>query len=55
MAGNLYKRKDGYWYYKYSFINEFGFSKWRMISCKTKDDDVAFRVKVQYDKTPGKD
>jgi len=53
MAGKLYKRKDGYWYYKYSFINEFGFSKWRMISCKTKDDDVAVRVKIQYDMTFG--
>ena len=53
MSGNLYKRKDGYWYYKYSFINEFGFSKWRMISCKTKDDDVAFQVKSQFDKTYG--
>mgnify|MGYP005990908967 FL=1 len=53
MAGKLYKRKDGYWYYKYSFINEFGFSKWRMISCKTKDDEVAVRVKNQYDKTFG--
>lgn len=53
MAGRLYKRKDGYWYYKYSFINEFGFVKYRMVSCKTKDDETASKVKVRYDKTFG--
>ena len=54
MAGKLYKRKDGWFYYKYSFVDEFGYSKWRMISCKTKDDKVADNVKKHYDKTFGR-
>ncbi len=54
MAGRLYKRKDGWYYYKYSFVNEFGYTKWRMISCKTKDEKVADNVRLHYDKTYGK-
>ena len=54
MAGKLYKRKDGWFYYKYSFVDEFGYSKWRMISCKTKDEQVADNVKKHYDKTFGR-
>ena len=53
MSGKLYKRKDGYWYYKYSFVDSFGYMKWRMVSCKTKDDEVAVQVKSQFDKKFG--
>ena len=53
MSGKLYKRKDGYWYYKYSFVDSFGYMKWRMVSCKTKDDEVAVQVKSPFDKKFG--
>jgi len=53
VAGKLYKRKDGYWYYKYRYIRDDGYVGYKMKSCRTTDALTAEKVKNRFDKIYG--